>query len=201
MPSDHSQLLLAPSSASPSKVHLRSIRDLPFPAFCRQTAWKQAAEIFQAEGRRLLQLAHALPKHLLCQRILIEPMPGIRDDSLDWSAGMVLEHLIEAGAACGQIAIELSNGERPWGPLDLAAVRPDGSRGIRVVQDFKDFLTDFAEALSQDAGDQDRTLTFPHPWHGELTAQGWHSLAAFHQRLHRQRMERIVALSGKPKPR
>jgi hypothetical protein len=128
-------------------------------------------------------------------------MPGIKDGSLDWSAGMVLEHLIEAGAAFGRIVVELSNGERPWGGLDLAAIRPDGRRGAQVVQDFENFLTDFAEALSEDAGDQGCTLTYPHPWHGELTAQGWHSLAAFHQRMHRRQMEQIVARSGRPKPR
>ena len=157
--------------------------------------------MFQAEGRRLLRLIRALPSGLLRERTRIEPIPGIEDDSLDWSAAMVLEHLIDAGAAYGRIAIELSNGERPWGGLDLAAIRPDGGIGAQAVRDFSDFLTDFAEALSEDVGDQHCMLTYPHFRHGELSAHGWHSLAAFHQGVHRQQMARIIAGLQNPKHR
>jgi hypothetical protein len=110
---------------------------------------------------------------------------------------MVLEHLMESGSTYAQILIHLSHGERPSPLLDPISVRPEGRRGIEVVEDFESFLADYAAAVAEDAGDRESELRHPHPSYGELTAYGWHRLAAFHQRIHRHQMERIVANLGK----
>jgi hypothetical protein len=106
---------------------------------------------------------------------------------------MVLEHLIDVGSAYAEIIIHLSQGESPWRDVDLAAVAPRGGNGPEILDFFRSFLNDFAEALAEDIGERDHRFTHPHPWYGRLNAQHWHSLAAFHQSVHRDQMERIVS--------
>jgi hypothetical protein len=199
MSPQNTQVLLAPSASGPPVPQV-SFRDSLFSSFRPRVSWNEATEIFQAEGLKVLRLVEALPGRLLCRPTRIEPLPGIADGCCRWSAEMVLEHLIEVGAVYGQIAIELSNGERPRGDLDLAR-KPSGGRGLQIVKDFRAFLGDYAAALREDARDPNSTLAFPHPRYGPLTAHGWHALAAFHQGLHRRQMERIVGGLRVAKPR
>jgi hypothetical protein len=91
-------------------------RHLLLRTFCQVTTWEQANHMFQAEGRRLLKIADALPRKPLGRKVLIQPLWGIDDVSRDWSFEMVLEHLIVAGSAWAETLIQLSNGERPWHP-------------------------------------------------------------------------------------
>lgn len=163
-------------------------RQLTFPPFCRSTTWQCAGLIFQAEGKKLLRMAQGLPCECLRRRVSIEPLWGV-----DWSAEMVLEHLIEVGSAYAETIIHLSHGESPWHEFDFADAMPHGGAGQQIVADYSRFLTDFAAVLSEDLGDRESTVTHPHPWHGDLAARGWHCLAAFDQSAYRHQMARILS--------
>ena len=193
---DDIQSAIEPSGAGPPKAQAFLLRHLFFPSYCWLTSWKRASAVFQAEGKRLLHLTKALPGDVLGQRVLIGPLVGIEDNSRNWSAEMVLEHLIEAGSVFAEFMVELSNGEKPQIKMDVAAVKPEGGKGIHILEDYKHFLEDYAETLSEDIGDMRSTLTHPHPWLGELTAHRWHCLAAVHQTVHRRQMERLIAGLG-----
>ena len=190
---DDTQSALEPSGAGPPKAQVFLLRHLFFPSYCCLTSWKRAGAVFQAEGKRLLRLAKALPSDVLDQRVLIGPLVGIEDSSRFWSAEMVLEHLIEAGAVFAEFMVELSNGEQPQIKMGDVVVKPEGGKGIRILEDYNRFLDDYTETLSEDIGDIKSTLTHPHPWLGELTAHHWHCLAALHQTAHRRQMERLIA--------
>jgi hypothetical protein len=169
---------------------------LQFTAYCGLTSWKKADLAFQAEGKKVLHLARTLPGDLLSSRE-VEPSWEIDDRSCCWSAEMVLEHLIAAGAMHAEIMLDLSRGEKPFCRSDTTD-HPEGGKGIRVLDDFEQFLDDYNGALAEGIGDRRSALTHPHPWFGELTACQWHCLAALHQAFHRRHMERIVSCCRLP---
>lgn len=169
-----------------SPVRPSSALSLLFSLYCQSTSWDSASRLFQAEGQRLLQEAQALPCELLNRKVQV-------GYSRHWSAEMVLEHLIEVGTIYAEIIVHLSHGESPWHEIDPAMVIPDGGTGTQILDDYSSFLNDFASVLSEDIGGTETAITHPHPYYGELTVHGWLCLAAFHQRVHCDQMERIVA--------
>ena len=189
---DHQGLLTSPAIGRGS-ASLAAARRLLLSSFCRSTTWERAGQIFQTEGSSLIRLAQTLPGELLGQRVRIEPIWGTGDEARCWSAEMVLEHLIEAGSAFAEVIIHLSHEESPWHAIDVVCAKPQGGIGTRIIADYRSFLDDFGGTLSEDVGSTQTAATYLHPWYGRLTAHGWHCLAAFHQRAHRQQVERILA--------
>jgi hypothetical protein len=169
-----------------SAVRPSSTQRLLFSLFCKSTSWDSAGLLFQTEGQKLLQEARALPHELLSRKVQV-------GYSRHWSAEMVLEHLIELGTIYAEVIVHLSHGESPWHEIDPAMVIPEGGAGSRILGDYSSFLNDFASVLSEDVGGTETALTHPHPYYGELTAHGWLCLAAFHQRVHCDQIEQIVA--------
>jgi hypothetical protein len=191
MASHSIQATLAPPGAGLPRFQAVLFRHLLFPAYCRRTSWDRSAAVFHAEGQKVLGLARSLPLPALQKRVRIRPLWGIEDGSRDWSAEMILEHLIEVGVRIATAIIELSHGEKPGSPIADAA--PSGGRGPALLQDYAAFLDDYAATLSEDVGNRDCKLTCAHPWFGELTAHRWACLGAFHQARHRRHLEEIVA--------
>jgi hypothetical protein len=191
MASQSIQATLAAPAVGLPRFQAVLLRHVLFPAYCYRTSWDRSAVAFRAEGQKVIGLIQSLSPSAFQKRVHIKPLWGIKDRSLDWSAEMVLEHLIEVGAGIAAAIVELSHGERPRNPL--AEAIPGGGRGPSLVQDFVDFLDDYAATLAEDLGNRHSKLTCPHPWFGELTAHRWACLAAFHQARHRRQLEEIVA--------
>ena len=118
---------------------------------------------------------------------------GIEDSSRYWSAAMVLEHLIEVGSRIAVGIVELTQGNPVTVKVDIADVKPKGGKGVQIIEDFQQFVGDYASMISKDVGDRQCKARHPHPWFGELTAHQWACLGAVHQTIHRKQLERIVA--------
>lgn len=191
MPSHTIQATLAPPAAGLPRFQAVLFRRVLFPVYCYRTSWDKSAAAFHAEGQKVLGLAQSLTPSAFQRRVRIRPLWGIEDSSRDWSAEMVLEHLIEAGVCIATAIIELTHGEKPGTPI--ADAIPGGGRGHALLQDYAAFLDDYAATLSEDVGNRNSKLTCPHPWFGELTAHRWACLGAFHQALHRRHLAGIVA--------
>jgi hypothetical protein len=189
------QVLARPASRLPTAQPTANHK-LLFASFCHSTTWNGASRIFQAEGKKLLRMAQTLPRGLLGRRVLIEPLCGIDNGLCRWSVEMILEHLIETGCIYAEIIIQLSHGETPWRKVDLAAAMPHGGNGIEIIGHYRNFLDDFGKVLMEDIGERNQPVAYPHPWYGRLDVRHWHSLAAFHQSIHRDQMERIVSALG-----
>ncbi|MBC8869209.1 MAG: DinB family protein [Planctomycetes bacterium] len=166
------------------------LRYVQFPIYCRFTSWKKAAAVFEAEGNKLIALAHPLSPDLFQKTVQIGPLWGLEDNSRCWSAEMVLEHLIEVGSRIAIGIVELSHGEQPSVKAD--DLKPKGGHGLRLLKDYIAFLDDYAQTLLEDVGQKTSNLTHPHPWFGQLTAHGWACFGAVHLTVHRRQMERIV---------
>lgn len=191
MASHSIQATLAPPGAGLPRFQAVLFRHLLFPAYCCRTSWDRSAAVFRAEGQKVVGLARSLPPSGFQKRVRIRPRWGIEDSSRDWSAEMVVEHLIEIGADIAAAIVELSHGGKPTSPI--ADAPPGGGRGHTLLQDYAAFLDDYAATLLEDVGNRNSKLTCPHPWFGELTAHRWACLGAFHQAIHRRHLEEIVA--------
>jgi hypothetical protein len=161
-----------------------------FPSYRCVTSREKAAAIFQAEGRKLTALARRLPPDHFPRKVHIGSLWGLETASCNWSAEMVLEHLIEAGTQTAICIIELSHGEKVTAKGD--DLTPRGGQGPRLLEDYTAFLEDYAQTLQEDIGSGTNGSSHPHPEFGQLTAHGWACLGAFHQSVHRRQMERIV---------
>lgn len=193
MASGDIQASLAQPGAGLGRFQAFMLRYVLFPAHCRFTSWDKAAAVFEAEGKRLIEMARRLPPFLFQKRVLVKPLWGIEDSSRYWSAEMVLEHLIEMGACIATTVVDLSNGEIPACEVNVMDFKPRGGRGPQVIEDCTRFLDDYAKTLLEDVGDRRSKLSHPHPWFGELTSHRWVCLGTIHQAIHRRQMARIVA--------
>jgi hypothetical protein len=193
MASDDIQASLAPPGAGLPRFQAFMLRYVLFPTYCRFTSWDTAAAVFEAEGKKLIELARPLPPLLFQKRVLLKPLWGIEDSSRYWSAEMVLEHLIEMGTCIATRVVDLTNGETPPCEVNVADFKPRGGRGPQVLEDYTRFLDDYAKTLLEDVGEKRSKLTHPHPWFGQLTAHRWVCLGTIHQAIHRRQIARIVA--------
>lgn len=187
--------LAAPGAGLP-RLQAWALRHVLFPAFCRKTSWDQALALFAHEGAQVLAAAQALPPDALWTRVLIRAPMGIEDSSRDWSAAMVLEHLIEVGSRVATGVVELTHGQAVTVKADIVDVKPKGGRDAGIVAAYRAFLDRYQDTLRHRTGPRDAAGTAPHPWFGDLTAQRWVCLGALHQQIHRRQMERIVAGLG-----
>jgi hypothetical protein len=190
---DDIQKSLASPGAGLPVVQAFLLRHLIFPTYCLTTSWDKALTAFLAEGQRTLALAEQLSDDQSQRRVLVKAPMGIEDSSRYWSATMVLEHLIEVGARIAVGVVELTHGSAVTVKADIADVKPKGSKGREIVEDFRQFLDDYTRMVTEDAGDRKSKSRHPHPWFGNLNAHQWVCLGAVHQSIHRKQMERIVA--------
>ncbi len=164
-----------------------------FPRACRRLGWAGAAELFQAEGARVLAVWDALPPERLTERVLIRRFPGIEDSSRYWSAGMTVEHLNIVGADIRAVVRSLRAGRVPDRAARVEDVKPRGEAGPAATR------AAFVEILAETAAEEAAVAPvapgvgprYDHPWFGPIDAFRWHALLGIHQGLHRRQIEAI----------
>lgn len=184
--------LAAPGAGLPFFQAL-ALRHVLFPAFCRMTSWDAALGLFLREGEAVAAAAQSLSAQALQTRVLIRAPVGIEDSSRNWSAAMVLEHLIEVGSRVATGVVELTHGRVVSVKADIADVKPKGGHDAGIIAAYRAFLADYEDKLQHQTGPRDARGTAPHPWFGDLTAQRWVCLGAVHQQIHRRQLQRIMA--------
>lgn len=190
---DDIQKSLAPPGAGLPVAQAFALRHLIFPAYCLTTSWDKALNAFETEGKKAVALAETLSAEQLQRRVLVKAPLGIEDSSRYWSAAMVLEHLIEVGSRIAVGIVELTHNTTVTVKADIADVKPKGDQDVEILQDFRQFLGDYAQIIAEDAGNRKSKATLSHPWFGDLNAHQWICLGAVHQSIHRKQMQRIVA--------
>lgn len=186
---------LAPPGAGLPKIELFFARIL-FGRFRRKMSPGQCAAMFETERDEVLRLVASRGPGECGRQVLIKRLPGLEDSSRFWSVYMTVEHLRIVNESVAGVIRGLTTGQVPPGAASTAAVKPREGIGPEVVERFtngcRDYLGAVAPPLIPRAG-----LTFPHPWFGPLDAASWQAMAAFHMRLHRKQIEKILeALSA-----
>jgi hypothetical protein len=122
---------------------------------------------------------------------LIKRLRGLEDSSRFWSVLMVLDHLSIVNESVRGTVMLLGRGTSPSGTVSTADVKPDPAVGPEVIAAFANSCEKLMGTFGRIA-DLRTEAEHAHPWFGPLDASGWHALAAFHMRLHRSQVERII---------
>ena len=155
--------------------------------------------IFRAETSELLRIAYDDESFDVFEKLQIPRVIGIEDSSRNWSVAMVLDHLCLTNAEMIVAVDSLSKGIVPKGIVDIALYKPNPNVGIDVFDRFaavNERYVNSIESLLEAGARLNRRPVFPHPWFGWLGPHQWHVLAAFHQRIHRRQVQKIVAMLG-----
>lgn len=181
--------LAAPGAGLPW-IELIAARML-FGRFRRKHTRGNVTAMFTGERDWILKLAATPAPREAARPVLIKRLRGMEDSSRDWSVYMTLEHLRIVNASVADVIRTLAAGKVPPGSASTATVKPASGVGEQVVAAF----TAGCESLLQTVAavpDLRTDKGYAHPWFGLLDADGWHAMAAFHMRLHRQQIESII---------
>jgi hypothetical protein len=158
-----------------------------------------ASQRFRAEADRMLALARSLTPTDATQRVLIPRLAGLEDSSRFWSVCMTLEHLVIVDSAIVGGIEALAKGVVPPGEASTAAVKPNPTADVGMIDRFDTVVRDTLTRVAALA-DLHTTERYRHPWLGPLNALNWHRLAALHHRIHRKQIERIILGLGVRNP-
>lgn len=155
---------------------------------------------FVREKEKILSLVEGLNPDLASRRVLIKRLRGLEDSSRFWSIYMTLEHLRIVNRAIIDVVTTLVHGNKPPFTASTAAVKPDPGISSSVLTQFKEVCEEF-EDLLPGTMDLKTSVTFAHPWFGELNAEAWHFFAGFHMALHRVQITKILEELAKESPK
>ena len=156
-----------------------------------RTSRAESESLFASERDAILRIVASCDAATLAKQVLIKRLRGLEDSSRFWSVLMTLDHLRIVNRQISGVIAGLSKGQLPPKPASTAAVKPSETVDASVVQDFEAACEEFRQVV----GSIDNLATpvkFAHPWFGHLDGAGWHFMAAFHMRLHRQQIEAIL---------
>lgn len=166
-------------------------RRLAFPAYCATKSFEAVTRDFSAEAGRIERLCAAFTPETFNRRVALADRFDSDPGSGNWSAAMVVEHLVISGELLSRIAEMIARDESvPW-RFDADAVKPRGDRGLAVMQDFRNFAGSYASLASEELGESGSARTHEHPQHGPLDLHRWHCFAAVHLRRHRRQLAAI----------
>lgn len=159
------------------------------------TSDERALASFEREVETILAIVDSADLIDLCEQELIGRITGIEDSSRNWSVLMVLEHLCMVNSDILKIIGALRRGIVPKGSVAIDYYKPIVDLDFEVVDRFKANSFDYLEFVRA-YGVLKSSVTYPHPWFGQLTAHQWNVLAAAHIRIHRKQVQAIVAQRG-----
>lgn len=182
---------LAPPGAGLPPIE-RFIANLMVHTQARRTTPAQAAATFAAEHSSIMETLRGRDPTLLSQPILIKRLPGLEDSSRHWSVFMVADHLRIVNQEIADVITALCAGRLPSRQASTAAVKPAPDVTASVIADFDQSCQHLA-ATAASQSDLNTALKYAHPWFGPMNAAKWYFMAAFHMRLHRKQIHRILA--------
>ncbi len=104
---------------------------------------------------------------------------------------MTLEHLRIVNATVTRCIAALAAGIVPPGAASTATVKPAADVDSSTMKIFPNGCDEFLRTITT-VPNLNTATKYAHPWFGMLDAAGWHAMAAFHMRLHRKQIEKII---------
>lgn len=147
----------------------------------------------QHETARSISLAASLPRPLSSRRVLTPRLTGLEDDSRNWSANMVLQHLFIVIGGIRQLSEALADDQAFAREVRIADVKPEPAAGPEQQLLLRHAVDEYT-ALIDSLGDLRSAGRHTHPWFGRLDLRGWHALSAMHATAHRRQLQHIVGL-------
>jgi len=183
---------LEKSGAGLPPIRVFLAKHIFFPLLNRTISWEKAWDIYDKEGKKIIELASKLNHKQLFQRILIPRLFGLEDNSRYYSVAMTIEHLLIVGGAL-QVRIPiLSRGKNLTKYVKIEDVKPYKEIEDNIIENFKKFLDSYREKLEKNIENIHINNTSIHPWFGEFNPKQWSILAMAHQIVHRRQIEAIL---------
>lgn len=148
------------------------------------------------ETERLVATARTLPQDQWQRQVLIPRIAGLEDNSRNWSAAMVLQHVVIVDTEIREILTALSEGKALGRETRIAEVKPISNAGQEQLAQVEQALAAYLERIATIKG-LHTVRRHAHPWFGPLDGHGWHTLAAVHTMIHRRQLESVVRIIKK----
>jgi len=152
---------------------------------------------FTRERQTIHQLVATGNPAAAATHVLIDRLPGLEDSSRYWSVCMTLDHLRIVNHGIARTISSLSKEISPAGQASTAAVKPNPTVDLSVLDAYEKSCDAVLAAVSA-APNLNSRARFTHPWFGPLNASGWHAMAGSHMSIHRKQIERILHRLASP---
>ena len=152
---------------------------------------RRTEQWLRKETARVLAIANALSPEQLQAQVLVPRPAGLEDSSRNWSAAMVLQHLVIVDSGIGELITVLAQNQAFGQEVRIADVKPDADAGREQLELLEQALQAYIKTVT--AVESLKTEGHhAHPWFGPLNGHGWNTLAALHTMIHRRQLEAIV---------
>ena len=187
--------LLAPPGAGLPTMELFVCR-LGFRVLRSTLTRHRTQDWLYSETRKVLATARELPLEQLKHQVLIQKLTGLEDNSRNWSAAMVLQHLVIVNTGIGDLLCALSEDKAFEREVRIADVKPTADAGQEQLASLEHALMAYQEKVAS-IKNLYTSRRHAHPWFGPLDSHGWHTLAALHTMIHRRQLDAIVHILKK----
>ncbi len=144
-----------------------------------------------SETHKVLVLIRQLPMEQMKRQVLIPRLMGLEDSSRNWSAAMVLQHLVIVDSGIGELLSALSENQAFDREVRIADVKPTPDAGQEQLAYLESALEAYLRQVAA-VKNLHTARRHAHPWFGPLDGHGWHTLAALHTMIHRRQLEAIT---------
>jgi hypothetical protein len=175
------------------------LKYIGFPVLKRTMSWDKGMELFEREGRRILENVQGLDEGILFQKVLIPKITGIENNSRYYSPAMVLWHLIYVGEAIQDGIIALSKNEKLDFVVKIENFKPFVEISSNIINDYEAFLDGYRSTIEESVEDRFIRNYHTHPWFGPLNPHQWVLMSAVHQIVHRRQLENILKFGANNK--
>lgn len=189
------QAQLAPPGAGLPRLELWVSRT-GFGVLRNALSRRQIEGWLRIETRKVLAIAGKLSPEQIKRQVLIPRPTGLEDSSRNWSAAMVLQHLVIVDTGIGELITALAQSQ-PFGrEVRIADVKPTPDAGREQLALLEGALQTYIARVTAVANLHTATR-HAHPWFGPLDGHGWHTLAALHTMIHRRQLDAVTKACGR----
>lgn len=187
------KVLLAPPGAGLPPLELWVSR-AGFGALRNTLNRRQIEGWLRSETRKVLAIAEKLSPEQMKRKVLIPRPTGLEDSSRNWSAAMVLQHLVIVDTGIGELIAALAQKQTFGREVRIAEVKPNPDAGREQLELLDDALKTYIDRVA--AVENLRTAgRHAHPWFGPSDGHGWHTLTALHTMIHRRQLCAITNIT------
>jgi hypothetical protein len=191
----------------PDRITDGTSRDIRLPALERWGGWagvkiyarladkEQVVAVFRDEIDQVVHLAGRATKEAGRRRLRLRRGVGMEESSRDWSVFMAVEHLVIVNRGITAVIHALCADHNPGVEIGIEDIQPHPDAGPEQVGALAQAAERYLEIVDRFGGlnCQER---YQHPWFGALTACEWNVLAAWHNRIHRNQIQRLLKAHG-----
>ena len=170
------------------------IKNVLIPIVRTLFTWNIAIFLLKREARIIMKLLTNIKKNKLRQKVIIDRVFAIEDDSRQYSIYMVLEHLSIAGYGVMGVISTLSKEEEFKLDLTIEGVNPSNTSEDSTIM-FQEYMKIY-EIFIKELPKKQSIKTKEHPWFVKFNNFDWSIFMYMHTFIHRRQIQAIIQKLG-----